>query len=148
MIRYLVPESPALLSRPLWQAAGLFVGRALRYRKQYSVGVAWVSLAQMRVLNRQYRKKDRPTDVLSFEPIDPQEKRDAYLGDLVICPDYAKVEAKRRGLSTSEEILRLVIHGTLHLAGYDHATQSDEEKMFGVQERALSRILEVCKRPS
>lgn len=148
MIRFLVPESPVFLSRSLWQATGLFVARALRYRKSYSVGVVWVSLNEMRVLNRQYRKKDRPTDVLSFESVDPEEKREGYLGDLVICPEYAKAEAKRRGLSAAEEILRLVIHGTLHLAGYDHATQSDEEKMFGVQERTLSRILEVCKRPS
>ena len=148
MIRFLVPEYPVFISRSLWRATGLFVARALRYRKSYSVGVVWVSLNEMRVLNRQYRKKDRPTDVLSFESVDPEEKREGYLGDLVICPEYAKAEAKRRGLSATEEILRLVIHGTLHLAGYDHATPSDEEKMFGVQERTLSRILEVCKRPS
>lgn len=147
MITYAIPAAPALFPASVWRVMGRELARILRYRRPRSIGVAWVDLAEMRRLNRQYRQKDRPTDVLSFEAEAAEEKRVGYMGDLLICPAYAAAEAKRRGLHPKEELLRLAIHGTLHLAGYDHATLADEAHMFALQERCLTRILSVCRLP-
>lgn len=146
MITYAFPAGDNPFSPQLWRVLGVEAQRALRYRYPRQVGIAWVGLEEMRKLNAQYRHKDRPTDVLSFEPEQKEIDGERYMGDLVICQPYAKAEAIRRGIPTKEEILRLVVHGTLHLAGQDHATLDEEAKMFGVQERLISRILELCPR--
>lgn len=86
--------------------------------------------ARIRVLNREYRKKDKATDVLSFPQFDPKEisgrskKRVAvpgpYLGDLVISTETTLKQAKEFGVTKRAELMRLVVHGVLHLCGYDH----------------------------
>lgn len=90
----------------------------------------------MQRLNRDFHGCDRPTDVLSFGTA-----YENYLGDIVVCPDYAAKEARRRSISTHEELLRLVIHGVLHLKGLDHRTTHEEQKMFSWQERLLNQFL-------
>jgi len=85
--------------------------------------------ARIREINREYRKKDKPTDVLSFPQFTPAEVRgkkkpedtfNPYLGDLVISSDTTLKQAKRFGVTPREELVRLVVHGVLHLCGYDH----------------------------
>ncbi len=99
----------------------------------------------MQVLNKRYRKLDRPTDVLSFSSQEadlPKALQSTLIswGDVIICPPYAKKEAKRRSLPLREELIRLLIHGVLHLAGYDHQTEKDEAKMFGIQEGLVEEL--------
>jgi probable rRNA maturation factor len=74
----------------------------------------------IRKLNRQYRKKDKATDVLSFRLGD-----DDLLGEIYISPQRAKVQARRYGVAYEEELKRLLIHGLLHLMGYDHIKRTD-----------------------
>jgi rRNA maturation RNase YbeY len=85
--------------------------------------------AAMREINRDHRKKDKPTDVLSFPQFTPSEVRGrkktshlsgSYLGDLVISSDTTRAQAKRFGVSVQQELIRLLVHGVLHLCGYDH----------------------------
>jgi len=83
----------------------------------------------MRQLNRQHRGLDRATDVLSFS-----------LGDIFLCPSYIRRQARRFGVSYQEECTRTLIHGILHLTGYDHATQRQAKKMFGLQEKLLQEL--------
>lgn len=72
-------------------------------------------------LNKQYRGKDRPTDVLSFSQLEGvQDAFNTSLGDIVISCDTASRQAKELEHPLAEELLRLLIHGILHLAGYDH----------------------------
>lgn len=138
---FLVNALPPLSSR-WWRCLGIEIQRMLRYRRPRTVGVRRLSLREIQRYNAQYRGKDRPTDILSFEPSAEMRRDDPdYLGDLLICVEYAAAEAKRRGISTEEELGRLVIHGVLHLVGYDHATAADERTMFGLQEACLERIL-------
>lgn len=136
--RSLAPSDLAQLSQSLT--------RGLKVRKTVDIGVRFVSLKEMQTLNKIYRKKDRPTDVLSFGTSKEElaaipKKMPAYWGDLAICTDYAKEEAKRRGLTLREELLRLLAHGVLHLAGYDHATEEDEYQMFSLQERMIAPLI-------
>lgn len=84
---------------------------------------------QIHELNRDYRGKDKPTDVLSFSQLEADEEDQVatVLGDIVISVDTAKRQAKERELRTGEEILRLLVHGLLHLLGYEHEGVPREE---------------------
>ncbi len=118
-----------------------------KVKSGWGVGVSFVSPKRMAVLNRVYRGKNKETDVLSFAPdletLAPKAKaiERSYLGDIVICTAFAKREAKRRGMSPEEELIRLFVHGVLHLRGYDHANEDDEIKMFEIQERIVEKSL-------
>ncbi len=94
-------------------------------------------------INREWRGKDKPTDVLSF-PLDenaPSGYKYRVLGDVVISLPYAKKQAEEIGLSYKEEILRLLIHGILHLLGYDHETSEEDAKiMFSLQDKIFLKL--------
>ena len=78
----------------------------------------------IRALNRDYRRKDRPTDVLAFPLDDPR-----VLGDIVISVDTARRQAKRARRTIAAEITMLLAHGLLHLLGFDHRTVAEERRM-------------------
>ena len=94
------------------------------------------------ILNRDYRGIDSPTDVLSFSQIEgddefaPDEEENV-LGDVVISVETAQRQADEAGKVLEDEIDMLLVHGLLHLLGYDHAEAADEEKMFARQAEIL-----------
>lgn len=97
---------------------------------------------RMRRLNREYRKKDRPTDVLAFsirEAVMPHGVRPAthMLGDVVISLPTAVRQAKEAGRSIDDELTMLLVHGVLHLCGYDHERNPREAARMARRERAL-----------
>jgi probable rRNA maturation factor len=87
-----------------------------------SVTIAFVSDRKIRELNRQFRGIDKSTDVLSF----PSEDTTLNLGDIAISAETASRQAKENGLTLKGEIAQLILHGLLHLSGYDHETDSGE----------------------
>ncbi len=104
-----------------------------------TVSLSVVSPARMQALNRRFRKKDRPTDVLSFSAAGFPGSN--LLGDVVICWEVARRQTGTFGTTPREEIQRLTIHGVLHLFGYDHETSKAEaKKMFALQEKILSSL--------
>ena len=97
--------------------------------------------AQLRELNRQYLDVDAPTDVLSFPSGDPDpETGETYLGDIVISVPQAQKQASASGHGLEAEVQLLVVHGVLHLLGYDHAEAADKAAMWAAQDRALNRL--------
>ncbi len=107
------------------------------------LSIALIGDAEMHALNRDYRGKDRPTDVLAFAL---REGEDAgihpdVLGDVVISLDTAARQAAARGVPVADEVRVLLAHGILHLLGYDHErSPADARRMFAKQ-RALLRAL-------
>lgn len=89
-----------------------------------SLGVRLVDDEEMRQLNRRFRGRDAPTDVLSFPGGDTEEG--SYLGDVVISIPTARHQAQSRGHSTQRELRLLLIHGVLHCLGYDHKADAGE----------------------
>jgi probable rRNA maturation factor len=87
-----------------------------------SVTVAFVSDKKIRELNRQFRRVDKATDVLSF----PGDASDGEMGDIAISVETAARQAKQSGLTFDGEIAQLLLHGLLHLSGYDHETDNGE----------------------
>ena len=88
-----------------------------------SATIAFVSDKKIRDLNRQFRGIDKATDVLSFPADGPDELN---LGDIAISTETAAAQAKENGLSFDDEIAQLILHGLLHLSGYDHETDNGE----------------------
>jgi len=88
--------------------------------EQCELSILFTDDVEIAELNRSYRKKPKPTDVLSFAALESAHGAEDVLGDVVISVDTAARQAKERGLKLEEEILRLLIHGVLHLLGYDH----------------------------
>ena len=117
------------------------------------VSVTFENQEKIKQLNNDFRKIDKSTDVLSFPLLDiqyPQKLNDfkdeyspdgnLYLGDIVICPEIAKSQAKYYKHSLKREIGFLALHGLLHLLGYDHIEKEDEEVMTKVSEEILQSL--------
>lgn len=101
--------------------------------------------ARVAELNKEYRGVDGPTDVLSFAMTEGDdfargEDEPAMLGDVVISVETAQRQADEQGHSLSDEVDFLLIHGLLHLLGYDHADPEQERIMFAKQEEVLGRL--------
>lgn len=89
-------------------------------------------------LNAEFRGRNYATDVLSFDSVDPSS-----MGELILCPEVLKRQAKEHGLSYQKELGYMVLHGTLHLLGYDHeVNEKDAEKMFALQDAVFEKLLQ------
>jgi probable rRNA maturation factor len=108
---------------------------------QTGLSVVFADDAEIRRLNQQFRAVDAPTDVLSFpadEPLIPEEEEiEPYLGDLVLAIPYIQRQAQAEQHALDDELVLAVVHGTLHLLGYDHDTASNQAEMWSIQSEAL-----------
>ena len=100
-------------------------------RSDSSVTIAFVSDKRIRLLNQQFRGIDKATDVLSF----PSGPSGGELGDIAISVDTAARQAKENGLRLNGEIAQLILHGLLHLCGYDHETDNGEMNQLELKMR-------------
>jgi probable rRNA maturation factor len=106
-------------------------------RKTETISLALVSGEEIRKLNKKFRKKNKATDVLSF---DLKEKD--YLGEIVICPEVVEDNAKKYKVAAKKEFLKVFIHGILHLCGYDHEKSEREAAEMEIrQEKYLSKFI-------
>ena len=110
-----------------------------------NLNIALVGSKKIQKLNKQYRSKNKPTDVLSFSRIETQLSSflsDNELGDILICLQIAKKQAKNYETTLNQELARLTVHGVLHIFGYDHERSlNDEKTMFKLQEKILKNLL-------
>jgi probable rRNA maturation factor len=125
--------APALLAR--WATAALG-SRAAGCELALNV----VPPAEIRRLNRDYRGKDKPTNVLSFPPAFVAPVVPRPLGDVVICPAVLRAEAREQGKSEQAHWAHLVVHGVLHLVGYDHEDDADARRMERREIRVLKEL--------
>jgi len=96
-------------------------------KPQSSATVAFVSDTKIRELNRRFRGIDSATDVLSFpDAVAEKQRQGRNLGDIAVSVERAELQAKENGLRFDEEISQLILHGLLHLCGYDHETDNGE----------------------
>ncbi len=114
----------------------------------HEISIVITDDAQVRDLNRKYRGKDAPTNVLSF-PMQEGEFSDitpGLLGDVVISLDTARAEALAAGISTDERMSQLLIHGILHLIGFDH--ELDEKHARVMEEKSLELLKRIEGNPN
>jgi probable rRNA maturation factor len=104
------------------------------------VGIALFGEAEARRLNREYRRKDYATNVLSFPYAHVRGERSAMLGDLAICPAVVVREAREQGKAVRDHFAHLTVHGTLHLIGYDHERERDAAHMEAIERKVLAAL--------
>jgi rRNA maturation RNase YbeY len=110
-------------------------------RAQAELSLALVGDAEIRKLNARYRGKDYATDVLSFPAGNESSAPVHLLGDVVISLDKTRAQAKERGRSVDEELAILLIHGIIHLLGYDHERSARDARIMAGVERRIHRAL-------
>ena len=118
------------------------------------LAIVFVDEAAMEQLHVQWMDEPGPTDVLSF-PMDElrpgredEDPQPGLLGDVVLCPQVARSQARTAGHSAAEELLLLTTHGILHLLGFDHAEPDEEREMFELQRTLLLTFLAGRSRPA
>jgi probable rRNA maturation factor len=138
------PEGRSLRVDVIGRAPGLatWLASIAPARARGTMTVAIVSDARVRALNRKFRKKDKPTDVLSFPDTGlPRRSGEAaeagYLGDVVIASGVAARQAREAGHPLATELRVLALHGLLHLLGYDH--EHDDGRMARLERRLRKR---------
>ena len=141
-----VDECCDLLSNLSLEPLLQFVARELALPAVAEVSVSFVSNDEIHRLNKIYRGFDKPTDVLSFEcdnlPFEGEnldELPEYELGDIVIAPRVAFDQAQDYGTTFEEEISLLLVHGMLHLCGYDHIEDDEAEEMEALERELLGK---------
>ena len=123
-----------------------FAARKQQIEEQSEVSITYVSNEKIQEINREYRDKDTPTDVISFamEELGEGEvelsgiEMPRILGDIIISIPRTKEQAEEYGHSFERELGFLAVHGFLHLLGFDHMTDEDEKEMFTLQKEILN----------
>ena len=133
--------APSLEQCATWLNCGL---QTALQRNSCSVSLSFVDADRSQSLNKQYRGKDKPTNVLSFPadfPIELREQVDAYpLGDIVICALVVETEASEQGKELSTHWAHLMIHGLFHLLGYTHDEQDSALEMESLEINTLEKL--------
>jgi probable rRNA maturation factor len=109
-------------------------------RRAWSLGVRIVGRAESRRVNRQFRHRDRPTNVLSFNATLREADGRRLLGDLVVCAPVIAREAREQRKSRAAHWAHMIVHGTLHQRGYDHERDSDARRMERRERSILGRL--------
>lgn len=135
MIEVVNRQRKRKLSLEQWESLAAKVLELLNEQKS-TLTIAFVSDHKIRELNRRFRGIDSATDVLSFPTSDPGEG----LGDIAVSVERAEWQAKENGLSFDAEVAQLILHGVLHLCGYDHETDNGEMNRLELRLRRKLRI--------
>ena len=133
------------LFRPkLEKAVEQAAGAAFKYCgfDRFEIAVLFTTRKEIKRLNGEYRKIEKVTDVISFPSTDDFKGDDGFFGDLAISTAVAKKQARLYDQSFIREVAFLVIHGCLHLLGYDHKTELEEQEMRQAQREILMQIEE------
>lgn len=117
-----------------------WAGLALQDRPGHELTIRLVDEEESQTLNREYRHKDYPTNVLSFPADLPPELNIPLLGDLVICAPVVAREAQEQEKPLQAHWAHMVIHGCLHLIGYDHMEDAQAEEMESLERQLLAQL--------
>jgi probable rRNA maturation factor len=158
MIDVIVDAGPRWPGEPDWATLALDAARAALNETPHGDLVANPSMieisvklsddAEVQALNAAYRSKDAPTNVLSFpmvqidliDTLDIGDDGETLLGDIILAHETCAREAQEKGVSLADHTTHLIIHGTLHLVGYDHENDAEAEAMEAIETRALASL--------
>lgn len=136
------PDRRALRRIATRAVAAAFAELAPRGQASPELSILFTDDAAIRQLNAQWRGKDKPTNVLSFPAFatGPGDPLPPILGDIVLAAGTVAREAALEGKPLAHHMSHLIVHGLLHLVGYDHETDAEAEAMEGIERRVLARL--------
>ncbi len=130
----------AAVNLPISDDFKQWASAALRDTHKNSVVIRLVDSDESRQLNRDYRGVDKPTNVLSFPYEAPAEIADEFLGDMIICAPVVEQEARQQNKPLKAHWAHMVVHGMLHLQGYDHQGDEQAEQMERLEGEILATL--------
>jgi len=137
-------ESGTEIDEKRLQRLAFFILEQLRIHPKSELSVLLVDEQTMAGYHEKFMGEPGPTDVLSFPmdelrpPTDDEDAPEGLLGDVVLCPAQAALEAEKSGRDVDSELDYILTHGVLHLLGFDHATYPDHKVMFDLTERLIA----------
>ncbi len=134
MITFYQSVHKTIISRADIQRVIEMTLRVAKQSIQSDISIHMIGDRRMTTMNTQYRGKSYPTDVLSFPTDDAHDR-----GDIFICVPQIIRQSKKFGVTAKEECTRMLVHGVLHLLGYDHQTKRDADEMFRIQEMVVKK---------
>jgi probable rRNA maturation factor len=158
MIDVIVDAGPLWPAEPDWAALALDAARAALSQTPHGdlignpsmveISVKLADDAEVQALNAAYRGKDKPTNILSFpmtqidllDAIDIGDDGETLLGDIILAHETCAREAQEKGISLVDHTTHLIVHGTLHLVGYDHENDAEAVAMEAIETRALASL--------
>jgi len=132
-----VQEIPSIEQFQLWVDSSL----TMVSKQNFELTIRLVNIDESQQLNKQYRQKDKPTNVLSFPFEVPEGIELNLLGDLIICAQVVEQEATAQNKALFDHWAHMVVHGCLHLLGYDHINDSDAQEMEALETNILAKLL-------
>lgn len=133
-----LPQAEAIVASAVSAA---FAEAGLKALPDAELAVTLADDARVTELNGEWRDKPKPTNVLTFPAVEPDETADApMLGDVILAFETVEREAREEGKSLSDHVSHLVVHGVLHLFGFDHLDDDEAEEMEALETRALARL--------
>lgn len=140
-------ETPTDVDVHALEQVARFVLDSMRVNPLVELSIRLVEVPAMTALHEHFMDESGPTDVLAFPMDELNDQRDdndregqppVLLGDVVLCPDVARRQAESAGHAFEDELHLLCTHGILHLLGYDHGDEAQEQEMFGIQGQLLA----------
>lgn len=146
-----LPRGPHALTAATWKKVARITAQAVLPKgRRFEASVAFLSASAMRELNHTYRGKNKPTNVLSFPQHAaaelkkmlkaPARRGNLYLGDVLICMDVLRTEAREQKKPLNHHLMHLVVHGLLHLLGFDHMDDTQAQVMERLERRILGAL--------
>ncbi|PZQ13034.1 MAG: rRNA maturation RNase YbeY [Ancylobacter novellus] len=133
-----LPDAEAVVAAAVVAA---FAEAELKALPDAELAVTLSDDARVAALNGEWRDKPKPTNVLTFPAVEPDETADApMLGDVILAFETVEREAREEGKRLSDHVSHLVVHGVLHLFGHDHLDDEEAEEMEALETRALARL--------
>jgi len=113
-----------------------------KFTKNHQLNLSFVSSEEMKLLNKTYRNKDKPTNVLSFEIPEnfPVGGEKTLIGEIALCEEIIFEESKKYKKIFENRLKHMIIHGLLHLIGFDHVSKDEENKMESVEKKIMKSI--------
>ncbi len=113
-----------------------------KFTKNHQLNLSFVSAEEMKLLNKTYRNKDKPTNVLSFEMPEnfPVGDEKTLIGEIALCEEIIYEESKKYKKIFENRLKHMIIHGLLHLIGFDHVNKNEGNKMESVEKKIMKSI--------
>jgi probable rRNA maturation factor len=120
-------------------ARAAFAAAPPKWQGDYDIALVLTADAEMRALNSHWRGKDAATNVLSF-PADEDISEPGFLGDVALALETVQKESREQDIPLADHVAHLVVHGVLHLLGFDHASDTEAERMEDIEREALAAL--------
>lgn len=120
-------------------ARAAFAAAPPKWQGDYHIALVLTADAEMRALNSHWRGKDAATNVLSF-PADEDISEPGFLGDVALALETVQKESREQDIPLADHVAHLVVHGVLHLLGFDHASDTEAERMEDIEREALAAL--------